>query len=402
MPTDMEGLRHTADNGISRVSLRDTKIVVPIVLVTSLCAVAGRVYLKLQHRRKLAIDDYFLLFGTVCFIAATGLYYSMVDDVYISLLVGTDPSLIALLSPADQITLSERMLRMLKTHAAFHFLVSTTLLMVKMGFLHFIRKAVLTRPRLYVFWKITVLITIIFSIFLMLIPFMACPHFVPSSLLKCQGPAVLWKIDFLSYLGFATDSITNLLIVVIPLLLIHNQKADSRQKITVAIFLSLTSIMIFVSIVRIGTLRTHEGLFDYTWTNLWSHVEAGVAVIMGSLNAFRTQFILRKEERQRRENMRKPQIYKPSKRQAPWLESEDEKEPSDSGGTMIALETILRRQSAIREPSSREGLCRKNPGLSVDVLRPDSMYQQEPDSDPFITSPSWFKATHLSSPVSSV
>ena len=137
-------------------------------------------YLKLHHRRKLDVDDYFLLAGAICFVAATGLYYCMMDSLYIGLLLGTEPQLITLLTTEIQMDLFTRQLKM---HAAFHFLISTSILCVKLGFLFFFGKVVqmMGSARLYLFWKITVLTTIIFSFYFMLIPFIACPMFGPEA-----------------------------------------------------------------------------------------------------------------------------------------------------------------------------------------------------------------------------
>lgn len=398
-PENIGVLRQKADTGISRVSLRDSQIVVPFILATSLCAVAGRVFLKLHYRRNLDVDDYFLLFGTICFIAATGLYYSMMDGLYISLLLGTEPELIVLLTPAQQIALFTGQLKM---HAAFHFLVSTSIFAVKIGFLYFFRKIVQMRSRQYLFWKIVVLITVIFSLYFMIIPFIACPIFGPRAVVQCQGSAVRWKIDFLSYLGFATDCFTDLLIVLIPLLVLRRAKADLRQKITVAIFLSVSSVMVFVAIVRVSTMRTSQGVFDYTWTNLWLYLEGGIAIIMISLSAFRTQYTLRREERQRQERISKPQTYyRPNRKQAPWLESEVEELPVIPEPTMSGLGGLIRggntHQSAM-EVSIKDKPSKKKPGLSISIQRPESVYLDTADSDPFITSPSWLKTTHPTGP----
>jgi hypothetical protein len=150
------------------------------VLTTTLCAVAGRMYLKLRHGRKLDVDDYFLLAGTICFVAATGLYYGMMDSLYIGLLLGTDPQLIALLT-AEQ--LMDLFIRQLKMHAVFHFLISSSIFGVKLGFLFFFGKVVemMGCARLYWFWKITIWITVVFSIYFMFIPFIACPTFGPAA-----------------------------------------------------------------------------------------------------------------------------------------------------------------------------------------------------------------------------
>lgn len=241
--------------------------------------------------------------------------------------------------------------------------------------------------------------------------------------MQCQGPSTKWKNDFLSYLGFSTDCFTDLLskfssflelyfifnillVVVIPLILLRRAHIELRQKITVVIFLSLSSIMIFVAVVRVSTIRTSRGVYDYTWTNLWLYIEAGIATIMVSLTAFRTQFILQKEERQRLERLKRPLTHiRPHKKQAPWIESEVEELPTTPPAAMIGLGNAARggktRLSAM-STSLKEKPMKKNTRLSIMVDKRVSVYSDREDSDPFITSPSWLKVTHASSQDSNV
>lgn len=153
-------------------------------------------------------------------------------------------------------------------------------------------------------------------------------------------------------------------------------------------------------------MRTSQGVFDYTWTNLWLYLEGGIAIIMVSLSAFRTQFILRREERQRQERINKPQTYyRPNRKQAPWLESEVEELPAIAEGTMSGLGSLIRGDNtnlSAMDVSLKEKPSKKKPGLSINIQRPESVYLDTPDSDPFITSPSWLKTTHSTSPAADV
>lgn len=102
----------------------------------------------------------------------------MIDGLYINLLLGTRPDLLSSLNLEEQLALFTRQLKM---HAAFHFLVSTTIFTVKIAFLYFFGKVLKTlgRKRLYIFWKLSVLVTVVFCVYFMLLPFIACPNFGP-------------------------------------------------------------------------------------------------------------------------------------------------------------------------------------------------------------------------------
>lgn len=68
-----------------------------------------------------------------------------------------------------------------------------------------------------------------------------------------------------------------------------------RQKLGIAVFLCLSAAMIIITIVRVTaglhkSARGHKE-FSMTWTHLLLHVEACVAVLMGSVSAFRTIFV---------------------------------------------------------------------------------------------------------------
>ena len=142
---------------------------------------ASRVYLKLRHTRRLHLDDYILLFATVCFIAATGLYYHIIDGVYLIILLGSEPNSLSSLGPEEFKTLLAHQLKMLKLQAAFYFLICTTIVSVKVGFLYFYGKVVELNRRLRLFWKITVVITVICGIYFTVVSFIACPHFGPTA-----------------------------------------------------------------------------------------------------------------------------------------------------------------------------------------------------------------------------
>jgi hypothetical protein len=127
-------------------------------------------------------------------------------------------------------------------------------------------------------------------------------------------------------------------------------------------------------------MRTSKGVFDYTWMNLWLYIEAGVAIIMVSLAAFRAQFILRKEEREWQKRLNKPATtFRPSRRQAPWLESSEAEE-------------------APTVPPAIMKSCRKKPDLSISLKGPASICTDRSDSDHFITSPSWIQMSHPTNP----
>ena len=69
------------------------------------------------------------------------------------------------------------------------------------------------------------------------------------------------------------------------------------QKIDVFAFLCLSIVMIVITIIRISNFKppspTGPILFDFTWLCFWLYLEACIAIIMGSMTAFRSLFTQR-------------------------------------------------------------------------------------------------------------
>ncbi len=72
-----------------------------------------------------------------------------------------------------------------------------------------------------------------------------------------------------------------------------------RKKLGIAIFCCLSITMVILTIIRIagGTYISTRGHreFSMTWTHVLLHVEASVAILMGSLSAFRSIFTNQKD-----------------------------------------------------------------------------------------------------------
>ena len=58
------------------------------------------------------------------------------------------------------------------------------------------------------------------------------------------------------------------------------------QKLGLAALLCLSIFMVLISAIRMTGYAHHHGLIDVTWSWLWIHIEACVAIIMASISAF--------------------------------------------------------------------------------------------------------------------
>jgi hypothetical protein len=73
-------------------------------------------------------------------------------------------------------------------------------------------------------------------------------------------------------------------------MILNMARLNFATKSALGFFLCLSFFMIICAIVRIAGFR-HEGLLDYQWQNFWLHVEACIAVIMGSVTIFPTAVV---------------------------------------------------------------------------------------------------------------
>lgn len=63
------------------------------------------------------------------------------------------------------------------------------------------------------------------------------------------------------------------------------------QKVGLGVFLSLSLVMAIIAIVRmIGSIRPGLKSLDVSWELFWQQMEGCIAIMMGSMSAFRTVF----------------------------------------------------------------------------------------------------------------
>lgn len=136
-------------------------------------------------------------------------------------------------------------------------------------------------------------------------------------------------------------------------MLLRKSQMRQSQKISLCIFLCLSFVMIIAALTRVGGYR-YRGVLDLTWEIFWQWVEACIAVIMGSMTAFRSLFVSNGSV-----------IYKDGQRKAPsyssvrekllkkfkrsrdssWDELEQNELPEIPSATMNGMRTFIRRNN---------------------------------------------------------
>ena len=92
----------------------------------------------------------------------------------------------------------------------------------------------------------------------------------------------------------AVDLITDAMIIALPLYLAMRVQLPLGQKMALAAIFSLGIVIMLFAIIRIVVTNQHNTHPETSWLNLWSQIEASVAVIISCLAPFKSLFTQRK------------------------------------------------------------------------------------------------------------
>jgi hypothetical protein len=98
-------------------------------------AVAVRVMVHIHKRRRLFVDDYFVLFATACLLVETGILYHILDTMYVETMLAKDPMNIFLFTRSQVLEL----LPFLKWNNIYMSFAWTANYAIKVSFLAFFR-----------------------------------------------------------------------------------------------------------------------------------------------------------------------------------------------------------------------------------------------------------------------
>ena len=142
--------------------------------LAALCVI-GRIIARIYTRRRLFLDDCFLIFGLLCLSAGTGLVHAFCRTIFVVEAVKMDPTIVV---PLDQLQ------HLAQTYAildSFLCVMWTTTFAVKFSFLALFRLLIRRVSKsITTYYWIVVAITIVTWIFLVGEPFILCPYFQPE------------------------------------------------------------------------------------------------------------------------------------------------------------------------------------------------------------------------------
>lgn len=142
------------------------------------------------------------------------------------------------------------------------------------------------------------------------------------------------------------------LVIAIPVILLRRVQIKLRQKFALGFSLCLSIIMIITAIVKISGLFASTSSYriaDMTWEIFWQFMEACIAVIMVSLTAFRSLFVVHGSGARRspqklslRKRVLNSRIARGRKRAAGNDSEETEGFPEIPRATLTGMRTFIR------------------------------------------------------------
>ena len=162
------------------------------LFASAIIAAIARTFIRVRTAAKFAFDDALLLFACVCLIASTGLLYRLIPNAYLyeRLDLGQNVTLPFPISDINKQTVLT--VRILGAYTLLSWLV---VFAVKFCFLFFFRALIDRLPRMIIYWRFVVAITIIFGGVALCETYIACPRIDASSsksLRYIETTSILW------------------------------------------------------------------------------------------------------------------------------------------------------------------------------------------------------------------
>lgn len=111
---------------------------------------------------------------------------------------------------------------------------------------------------------------------------------------QCDSELHVYRILVSLRFSVAVDLITDAMIIALPLYLALRVQLPLADKLALAGIFSLGGVIMMFAIIRIAVTNQHNTHPETSWLNLWSQIEASVAVIISSLAPFKALFASRK------------------------------------------------------------------------------------------------------------
>ncbi|KAF2837383.1 hypothetical protein M501DRAFT_1059372 [Patellaria atrata CBS 101060] len=351
---------------LASIKMKTFEVVAGVFFGLSVISVTGRAIIRFKSRPAVALDDYLVFFGCACLIAATGLIYRNFDNMYLTQGIWIRPEL-AFSAGA------ERMFTALKEFNTYNkialSLLWTATFSVKLSFLAFFRRLIQSVNRIHQYYWFVVGLTIISWVFVIGEPHILCPH-VGLKSMECAQNFDSKLYYSLTGLVTGLDIVTDLLLVSIPIIVLHRSQIRTAQKAAVGVFLSLSLVMVVLAIARVSKMHGHKAI-DIPYEMFWQYLESAVAILMASLTAYRTFFVLYRERQRYEERVKRPSYSFNYFRRRRQDEDTEMNLPEIPRATMTGVWTFIRRNNRTNYEGSlaAQGLVSET---KTQISEPDS------------------------------
>ncbi|KAL5390447.1 hypothetical protein PMIN02_006982 [Paraphaeosphaeria minitans] len=271
-----------------RIPMVSLELSLGILFGLAMIACMGRMIIRLSSSGRLALDDGLLVFALFCLAFSTAIAYKIAPNYYIvQALVRGDP--------AAKIIASTQGYRKLTAHYNWTFanivLSWTAIFFVKGSYLalFYPMMSVMSKHVLWFYWAAVAFSAASWFVLAFGSNFILCKE-LGTAAVKCYYNNSRHGMLTMLAVTATLDGVTNLTIVIIPIFILRRSAMRGTVKLGVGVFLMLSVVMLVCSIVRAAGVY-YQGIIDCRWQSYWCHVEACIAVIMGSLTVYRSTLV---------------------------------------------------------------------------------------------------------------
>ncbi|KAH8702825.1 hypothetical protein GQ44DRAFT_831736 [Phaeosphaeriaceae sp. PMI808] len=273
-----------------RVSRETFQTIVGFFFTLATLALLGRVGVRLIIRRRLFLDDYILLFGYAALCSATAVIYRFLHLIYVLNALKYDKTVVPTLRDLEAIGQAQAI------NYSLLAVIWTAICCVKFCFLATLKVLIANvSVRVIAFYWFAVAISVVTWCLSWTIAFIICPYVGMDLIIHCSPETPFVKTLALSILVTVLDSVTDLIIVIIPIWILQNVRLRLKQKLVIGVFLCLSVVMIITSVIRMAMTR-FKGHNDYTSEYLILYLQACIAVLMACIAASRSVFVEHKRQ----------------------------------------------------------------------------------------------------------
>ncbi|RAH69472.1 uncharacterized protein BO66DRAFT_471976 [Aspergillus aculeatinus CBS 121060] len=277
-------------DGAGRITLYQFKIAIGVLLGLAFLSFSGRIFIRLFTRRRLYLDDGFLILAFICLCVVTAMLYLRVQIVYILFGVLSGDSAAYALA----IKHYDKLLEQSKWQLGYITLLWTVVFSVKWCYFAFFYPLLRNVSRKLIWYYRFAIVFSVASWIAIVVgeELIACPYLGEEAGKKCFPDLPASRTSLLAaFWAFpCLDALSDLIIVTIPILLLRNVQLRTLTKLGIGCFVCLSGFMFACSIIRAAGTYYRNAL-DYPWQVFWLHAEACIGVTMASITAYRSTLI---------------------------------------------------------------------------------------------------------------